>query len=70
MTGRPIPTIAAPRRPGDPAVLVASAERARARLGWRPARADLASIIRDAWNFARSTTAVPPLLTSHRENGR
>ncbi|MQS07110.1 NAD-dependent epimerase/dehydratase family protein, partial [Streptomyces alkaliphilus] len=54
VTGHPIPEVAAERRGGDPAVLVASAERARTRLGWNPSRADLAGIIADAWEFARS----------------
>lgn len=53
VTGHPIPETAAPRRAGDPAVLVASAERARRRLGWRPSRSDLAGIVEDAWRFAR-----------------
>ncbi|MFI9720610.1 UDP-glucose 4-epimerase GalE [Streptomyces sp. NPDC052396] len=53
VTGHPIPEVAAGRRPGDPAVLVASAERARELLGWRPSRGDLAGIIADAWEFAR-----------------
>ncbi|WP_206321030.1 UDP-glucose 4-epimerase GalE [Streptomyces zingiberis] len=53
VTGRPVPVRAAPRRPGDPAVLVASAERARHRLGWKPARPELAGIVADAWEFAR-----------------
>ncbi|MFI9203426.1 UDP-glucose 4-epimerase GalE [Streptomyces sp. NPDC053048] len=53
VTGHPIPETAGPRRPGDPAVLVASAERARDLLGWRPERPDLAGIIADAWDFAR-----------------
>ena len=52
-TGHPIPETVAPRRAGDPAVLVASAERARTRLGWKPSRTDLASIVRDAWEFAK-----------------
>ena len=51
VTGHPIPETPAPRRGGDPAVLVASAERARTRLGWKPARTDLTSIVRDAWEF-------------------
>ncbi|MBB5120081.1 UDP-glucose 4-epimerase [Streptomyces eurocidicus] len=55
VTGHPIPQLAAERRPGDPAVLVASAERAAETLGWRPARPDLAGIIADAWEFARRT---------------
>ncbi|MFE5617710.1 UDP-glucose 4-epimerase GalE [Streptomyces sp. NPDC056470] len=53
VTGHPVPEITAPRRAGDPAVLVASAEAARERLGWNPSRPDLADIVRDAWAFAR-----------------
>ncbi|MFE5965505.1 UDP-glucose 4-epimerase GalE [Streptomyces sp. NPDC056463] len=53
VTGHPVPEITAPRRAGDPAVLVASAESARERLGWNPSRPDLADIVRDAWAFAR-----------------
>ncbi|AXI79146.1 UDP-glucose 4-epimerase GalE [Peterkaempfera bronchialis] len=52
VTGRDIPAVAAERRPGDPAVLVASAERARAVLGWRPRRTELDGIVADAWRFA------------------
>jgi UDP-glucose 4-epimerase len=54
VTGHPIPAVVEPRRAGDPAVLVASADRARQRLGWQPRRTDLAEIIRDAWTFATS----------------
>ncbi|MGW8575833.1 UDP-glucose 4-epimerase GalE [Streptomyces niveus] len=53
VTGHPVPEVAAPRRAGDPAVLVASAATARERLGWTPTRADLAGIVADAWAFAR-----------------
>ncbi len=53
VTGHPIPEVAAPRRGGDPAVLVASARTARERLGWNPSRADLAGIVADAWEFAQ-----------------
>ncbi|MEU0280307.1 UDP-glucose 4-epimerase GalE [Streptomyces sp. NPDC006195] len=53
VTGHPVPEVVAPRRGGDPAVLVASAEAARDRLGWTPSRADLAGIVADAWAFAR-----------------
>ncbi|MFE2848378.1 UDP-glucose 4-epimerase GalE [Streptomyces scopuliridis] len=53
VTGHPVPEVVAPRRGGDPAVLVASAEAARDRLGWTPSRADLAGIVTDAWAFAR-----------------
>jgi UDP-glucose 4-epimerase len=46
--GRAVPSEIAPRRPGDPAVLVASAARARALLGWVPGE-DLDAIVRSAW---------------------
>ncbi len=48
---RPIEYQVLPPRPGDPAVLIGSAERGRAHLGWRPARSDLQSQIADAWNW-------------------
>ncbi|TWP49058.1 UDP-glucose 4-epimerase GalE [Lentzea tibetensis] len=54
VTGHPIPAVVAPRRAGDPAVLVASAERARTELGWKPERADIAGIVRDAWEFTKT----------------
>ena len=53
VTGHPIPTVVAPRRGGDPAVLVASSEAAAGALGWRPTRTDLATIVGDAWRFAQ-----------------
>ncbi|MGH3645902.1 MAG: UDP-glucose 4-epimerase GalE [Micromonosporaceae bacterium] len=52
-TGHPIPVVVAPRRPGDPAELVASSGKARAELGWTPARPDLHDIVGDAWAFHR-----------------
>ncbi|MFJ9080740.1 UDP-glucose 4-epimerase GalE [Streptomyces sp. NPDC102278] len=57
VTGRTIPELVGPRRPGDPAVLVASAARAHDRLGWRPTRTDLDSIVAEAWAFAQGATA-------------
>ena len=48
-TGRDIPIVIEPRRAGDPAVLVASAERAKRELGWQPRRSDIGTIIRTAW---------------------
>ncbi|MFE6333738.1 UDP-glucose 4-epimerase GalE [Streptomyces sp. NPDC057798] len=56
VTGHAIPEIVAPRRGGDPAVLVASAATAREKLGWNPSRADLAGIVADAWEFAQKIT--------------
>ena len=53
VTGRQIPQVHAPRRPGDPAALVAGAERAARELGWRAARPELDTMIADAWSFAR-----------------
>jgi UDP-glucose 4-epimerase len=49
VTGHPIPVESHPRRPGDPAVLVASSERAIRELGWRPRYTQLDDIIRTAW---------------------
>jgi UDP-glucose 4-epimerase len=54
VTGAPIPVEMAPRRQGDPAVLVASAAKARAELHWTPTHPDLREIILDAWTFAQS----------------
>ncbi|MGW4897104.1 UDP-glucose 4-epimerase GalE, partial [Kitasatospora sp. NPDC004240] len=51
VTGREIPVQTAGRRAGDPAVLVASAQRARETLGWTPRRPELDDIVADAWNF-------------------
>ncbi|MFY1675146.1 UDP-glucose 4-epimerase GalE [Plantactinospora sp. WMMB334] len=51
VTGHPLPVEMAPRRSGDPAALVASAARARADLGWIPARPGLPEIVADAWTF-------------------
>ncbi|MEV0077125.1 UDP-glucose 4-epimerase GalE [Nocardia neocaledoniensis] len=54
VTGLPIEAIDAPRRAGDPAVLIASSERAISELGWRPEHNDLDEIVTDAWEFLRS----------------
>jgi UDP-glucose 4-epimerase len=53
ITGHPIPAQTAARRPGDPAVLIASSDRARYELGWKQERFDLAVMIDDAWQFVR-----------------
>ncbi|HEX5070490.1 MAG TPA: UDP-glucose 4-epimerase GalE [Vicinamibacterales bacterium] len=47
--GRPVPHSIGPRRAGDPARLVASNERARRDLGWKPQLGDLDTIVRTAW---------------------
>ncbi|GGM31913.1 UDP-glucose 4-epimerase GalE [Dactylosporangium sucinum] len=51
VTGHPIPVEMAPRRPGDPAQLVASSEKARRELGWTPQHVDLATMVADAWAY-------------------
>ena len=51
VTGREIPVSVAPRRAGDPAVLIASAEKIRSELGWQPQFQDLAVIIQSAWQW-------------------
>jgi len=51
ITGRPIPIRLAARRPGDPARLVASSEKARSELGWAPRYPDLCDIILSAWQW-------------------
>lgn len=54
VTGQPIPAEIAAKRPGDPAQLVASAEKARQILGWQPKYTELADIIDTAWQWHRS----------------
>jgi UDP-glucose 4-epimerase len=51
VTGRPIAVEELDRRPGDPAVLVASSEKIKAELGWRPKYAELDQIIASAWEW-------------------
>ncbi len=54
VTGHPIPAVVGPRRPGDPAVLVASSEKIRRELGWKPQYPDLRTIVEHAWNWHRT----------------
>jgi UDP-glucose 4-epimerase len=54
VTGQPIPTQIAPRRPGDPATLVASSDRIRHELGWEPRFPDLRDIIESAWRWTQA----------------
>ncbi len=51
VTGRPVPVEECPRRPGDPAVLVASSEKIMVDLGWKPQYTALDAIIADAWRW-------------------
>lgn len=54
VTGRRIPTEVVARRPGDPAVLVASSSRILGELGWRPEKQKLATILGDAWAWLQA----------------
>lgn len=51
VTSRPVPNVTAPRRPGDPARLVASSARAHAELGWRPVASSIENIVGTAWRW-------------------
>jgi UDP-glucose 4-epimerase len=54
VTGHPIPAKESPRRPGDPAVLVASSEKIRRELRWVPQYPDLESIVSTAWEWRQA----------------
>jgi UDP-glucose-4-epimerase GalE len=54
ITGREIPAVDKPRRPGDPAELVSDSRAAREILGWRPQFSDLDSIVASAWAWAKT----------------
>jgi len=54
VTGHKIPAKMAPRRPGDPARLVAAADKAKTILGWKPQYPDLRTIIEHAWQWHKS----------------
>lgn len=51
VTGREIPVKIAPRRPGDPACLVAGAAKAEKVLGWKPERSNVKEVVADAWRW-------------------
>jgi UDP-glucose 4-epimerase len=53
VTGLDIPSRDVQRRAGDPAVLIASSERAVTELGWRPRHTGIDEIVSDAWDFTR-----------------
>ncbi len=54
VTDRPIEAVAAPRRSGDPAVLVASSDKIRNELGWKPENPELEAMISDAWDWMQN----------------
>lgn len=60
VTGRAVPVHDAPRRPGDPPVLVASSARIARELGWRPRHQDLDAIVASAWRWRAARAAGDP----------
>ena len=57
VTGSPIPAVESERREGDPPVLVASSEKIRRELGWRPRKGTLDQILADAWRWTSRQSA-------------
>jgi UDP-glucose 4-epimerase len=57
VTGKPIAVEEHERRPGDPAVLVASSEKIKRELGWQPQYAQLDDIVASAWEWHQSRYA-------------
>ena len=51
VAGKPVPYEEALRRPGDPAILVASSQKIQRELGWKPTYKDIKDIITSAWNW-------------------
>ena len=54
VTGHPIPAEVKERRAGDPATLIASSEKAKSVLGWKPEFDSLEKIIEDAWRWHKN----------------
>ncbi len=58
VVGKPIPYVEAPRREGDPPILVASNTKAQKILGWRPRYNDLETIVRTAWEWYKANVSL------------
>ena len=54
VTEHPLPAVISPRRAGDPAQLIASSEKAKTVLGWKPQHADIEEIIATAWKWHKN----------------
>lgn len=54
VTGKEIRATVAPRRPGDPSILVASSEKIKRELGWKPQFQDLRVIMESAWKWMQT----------------
>jgi UDP-glucose 4-epimerase len=58
VTGHPIPVEVVARRPGDPAVLIASSDKIGRELGWKPKHTNLDSILASAWEWQQKRYSV------------
>jgi len=67
VVGHPLPVTDAPRRAGDPPALVASADRIREVLGWRPAHDSLEEMVRTALEWERHTSEAPRVAPRARQ---
>jgi UDP-glucose 4-epimerase len=56
LTGHPIPVVETDRRPGDPAILIASSDKIKNELGWKPQYEDLEKIVHTAWRWHQKET--------------
>jgi UDP-glucose 4-epimerase len=59
VTGQKLKVQESPRRPGDPPVLIAGADRVRSQLNWQPRLDDLDTIVRSAWNWEQRLLREP-----------
>jgi UDP-glucose 4-epimerase len=57
VTGKKLPVVYTPRREGDPAILIASSDKAKKNLGWSPKKPTLNEIVKDAWDFYNLPTS-------------
>ena len=60
VSGTKMPQVSGPRRPGDPAILVADPRRAKKALNFKPKLSDLETIVRTAWKWHQSLRPTPP----------
>ncbi len=68
VTEHPVPVKETNRRPGDPAVLVASSDRIKRELNWRPVHRELEAIVRSAWEWRRQRPQGYAEEVAHRNN--
>jgi len=69
ISGTRVPAVDGPRRPGDPAALVADPRSAQAVLGWSPGKSDLETIVQTAWDWHENDVRIPrrPIRETHSQ---